>query len=133
MKILLDTNAYTAMAKSHPATIERIRNAEKIYLSVIVIGELEYGFRYGSRYQINCERLERFCRNPFVEVLLATRITADRFGRIAAQLRTKGRPIPSNDIWIAAHAMESGSELLSFDKHFAQIDGLVWTMPAAGS
>lgn len=55
-----------------------------------------------------------------------TYATADRFGRVAAALRAKGRPIPTNDIWIAAHAMETGAELLSFDQHFAAIDGLVW-------
>jgi tRNA(fMet)-specific endonuclease VapC len=57
--------------------------------------------------------------------------TADRFGRIAAALRRRGTPIPTNDVWIAAHAFESGAELLSFDRHFEQIDGLAWTDPRA--
>ncbi len=52
--------------------------------------------------------------------------TADRFGRIAAALRTKDRPIPTNDIWIAAHTMESGADLLSYDRHFSAVDGLAW-------
>ncbi len=56
-----------------------------------------------------------------------TLATADRFGRISAALRRKGRSIPTNDVWIAAHTLESGAELLSFDDHFAAIDGLVWT------
>jgi tRNA(fMet)-specific endonuclease VapC len=56
-------------------------------------------------------------------------VTADRFGRIAAALRRKGRPLPTNDIWIAAHAMESGAELLSFDQHFDAVDGIAWTQP----
>jgi tRNA(fMet)-specific endonuclease VapC len=50
--------------------------------------------------------------------------TADRFGRVAASLRRKGTPIPSSDIWIAAHALETGSDLVSFDKHFAHVEGL---------
>jgi len=49
--------------------------------------------------------------------------------RVLLDTNTKGRPIPSNDIWIAAHAMESGSELLSFDRHFEEVDGLAWTHP----
>ena len=57
--------------------------------------------------------------------------TAERFGRLAAGLRKKGRPIPSNDLWIAAQAMETGADLLSFDKHFAEIDGLAWIRPEA--
>jgi tRNA(fMet)-specific endonuclease VapC len=56
-----------------------------------------------------------------------SRTTADRFGRIAAALKKAGTPIPSNDIWIAAHAFESSAELLTFDAHFAAVPGLVWT------
>jgi tRNA(fMet)-specific endonuclease VapC len=62
-----------------------------------------------------------------VELLPVTRTTADRFGRIAAALRKAGTPIPTNDIWIAAHAFESGAELVTFDDHFAAVPGLVWT------
>jgi tRNA(fMet)-specific endonuclease VapC len=57
-----------------------------------------------------------------------TYATADRFGRVAAALRARGRPIPSNDLWIAAHTLETGAELLSFDRHFAAVDGLAWTL-----
>jgi tRNA(fMet)-specific endonuclease VapC len=71
--------------------------------------------------------LDGFLENRFVEFLPVSYTTADRFGRIAALLRKKGAPLPSNDIWIAAHAIESGAELLSFDRHFANIEGLVWT------
>ncbi|HVT04403.1 MAG TPA: PIN domain-containing protein [Thermoanaerobaculia bacterium] len=56
-------------------------------------------------------------------------MTSDRFGRIAASLRRKGRPLPTNDIWIAAHAMESGAELPSFDRHTDQVDGIAWVQP----
>jgi len=61
--------------------------------------------------------------------LTVTLVTADRFGRIAASLRRKGRPLPTNDIWIAAHAMESGADLLSFDRHFEHVEGLAWIHP----
>jgi len=67
--------------------------------------------------------------SSFVSLLEVSLLTADRFGRIAAALRKKGMPIPTNDIWIAAHAMQSGAELLSYDAHFARIDGLVWSTP----
>lgn len=55
-----------------------------------------------------------------------TMTTADRYARVAVQLRRKGRPIPTNDIWIAAHAMETGADLVSLDEHFAEVDGLAW-------
>lgn len=60
-----------------------------------------------------------------------TRTTADRYARIALALKRKGRPIPTNDIWIAAHAMETGADLVSYDEHFAAVDGLVWVRPEA--
>jgi tRNA(fMet)-specific endonuclease VapC len=67
-----------------------------------------------------------YINNPFVEFLSVSYVTADRFGRISAALKQKGTPLPSNDIWIAAHAMESSAELLSFDRHFEKIEGLIW-------
>jgi tRNA(fMet)-specific endonuclease VapC len=127
MTLLLDTNAYVALMKGHEGVASMVRRAERIFLSSIVAGELIFGFRNGSRYEKNISELDRFLENPFVEFLPVSYTTADRFGRIAASLRKKGTPMPSNDIWIAAHAIESGAELLSFDIHFAHIDGLVWT------
>jgi tRNA(fMet)-specific endonuclease VapC len=71
---------------------------------------------------------EAFLDSPYVNLVPVTYTTADRFGRVAATLRAKGRPIPTNDIWIAAHAMETGAELLSFDQRFAAVDGLAWVL-----
>lgn len=62
-----------------------------------------------------------------MSLLPVSRATADRFSRIAAVLRRAGTPIPTNDIWISAHAFESGAELLTFDAHFEKVEGLVWT------
>jgi tRNA(fMet)-specific endonuclease VapC len=126
MKILLDTNAYVALMQGHTGVADRVRRATRVYLSAIVAGELLFGFQNGSRYEKNIGELEEFFNNPFVEFLSVSYITADRFGRISASLKQKGTPLPSNDIWIAAHAMESGSELLSFDRHFEKIEGLIW-------
>ena len=67
-----------------------------------------------------------FLESPYVSLATVSIVTADRYSRIAASLRAKGRPIPTNDIWIAAHAMETGTELVSFDQHFDNVDGLVW-------
>ena len=59
-------------------------------------------------------------------------VTADRYSRIAASLRAKGRPIPTNDVWIAAHAMETGADLVSADRHFEHVDGIAWLRVTAG-
>ena len=129
MKVLLDTNAYTALFRAHPAVAERVRRADQVLVSTVVAGELLFGFRNGSQYEANRRDLEDFLASPHVSLLPVTLVTAERFGRIAAALRRKGRPLPTNDIWIAAHAMESGADLLSFDGHFEQIDGLAWVRP----
>ncbi len=126
MKVLLDTNAYSGMMRGDAAVVHHVVRAQQILLSSIVAGELLFGFRQGSRLKKNLAELDTFLDNPNVSLLPVTMTTADRFGRIAVALRTKGKPIPTNDIWIAAHAFEAGADLLSFDKHFGHIDGLAW-------
>ncbi len=127
MNLLLDTNAYSALARGESALADRVRRAEKILLSAIVAGELLHGFRSGTRHDANRRQFDEFLAQPFVEFVPVSLVTADRFARIMSGLRKKGRPIPTNDVWIAAHAMESGAELLSRDKHFDEVDGLAWS------
>lgn len=127
MKRLLDTNAYVALKRGHREVAEIVRESSELAFSVIVIGELMFGFRNGSRYRRNLKDLEAFLANDRVTVLPVSLTTADRFGRIAAALRKAGTPIPTNDIWIAAHAYESGAELITFDGHFSAVSGLVCT------
>ncbi len=131
MRVLLDTNAYTALFRGHPDVSRLVRRSEEVLISPIIAGELLFGFRHGSRYETNRRDLDAFLDSPFVRLLDVTFSTADRFSRISAALRKKGRPIPSNDIWIAAQAMETGADLLSFDQHFGEIDGLAWVQPQA--
>jgi tRNA(fMet)-specific endonuclease VapC len=126
VKVLLDTNAYSALMRGLPSVVDKVRNAEKVLLSTIVIGELLYGFRYGGRFEKNLDILQRFLEDPYVDSLPATYVTADRFSLLAAALRRKGKPIPTNDIWIAAHTLEVGADLLSYNDHFSHIDGLPW-------
>jgi len=132
MKLLLDTNAYTGLMRGSESVAVEVRRAERIYLSSIVVGELLYGFRNGARYTRNRSQLEAFLANRFVEFLPVTFTTADRFGLISAALKRKGTPIPSNDIWIAAHALQTGADLVSFDDHFLRIEGLAFLHLAEG-
>ena len=127
MRILLDSNAYSHLKRGHRRIAELVRGSEEILLPFVVIGELLYGFRSGSRLERNVRELHAFLDNPRVAIAAMNFTTADRYTRIAAALRSKGRPIPSNDIWIAAHAMETGADLVSCDRHFDRIDGLAWT------
>jgi tRNA(fMet)-specific endonuclease VapC len=129
VKLLLDTNAYTALFRGQEDVAARVRRASRILISSVVAGELLFGFLNGSRYEANRKDLEDFLASPHVTLLPVTLVTADRFGRIAAALRRKGTPLPTNDIWIAAHAMEAGAELLSFDRHFDHVEGIAWARP----
>ena len=95
-------------------------------MSAVVIGELLYGFRGGSRFERNAADLRSFLNNPYVSFVPVGPVTADPYSRIAAALRAKGSPIPSNDVWIAAHAMETGADLVSADRHFEAVDGIAW-------
>jgi len=125
--VLLDTNAYAGFKSGEAEVVERIRSSSGVMMSTIVAGELLFGFHHGARFERSLAELKTFLDRPEVSLLSVTLTTADRFGRISAILRRKGRLLPTNDIWVAAHTMESGAELLSFDEHFAAVDGLVWT------
>jgi len=123
-KILLDTNAYVAYLKGDEQGLEALARAETVFMSVIVLGELQAGFMGGSRPGENLAYLERFLEKSSVKVLDATRETAAVFGDLKEKLKKAGTPLPINDVWIAAHALETGSLLITYDTHFRQITGL---------
>ena len=127
MRLLLDSNAYSLLMRGDEQVAELVRGAEEVLLSAVVVGELMYGFRRGSRFERNAAQLRSLLDSPYVSFVDVSRVTADRYSRIAASLRAKGRPIPTNDVWIAAHAMETGADLVSADQHFEHVDGIVWT------
>ena len=127
MKIMLDTSAYVGFKRNNPELVEIIVRAELILISAVVIGELLFGFRNGTRFKKNIAELNRFLEHDLVETVPVGKTSADRYSRIAAQLRRQGTPIPTNDIWIAAQAMEHGAELITTDEHFDKIIGLVYS------
>ena len=122
--ILIDTNAYTAFMLGDAAVVEVVAHAEQICLNSIVLGELLGGFAAGTREAKNRAELARFLDSPRVEVVPVTAQTADSYALVYSSLRRKGRPIPTNDLWIAASALEHGAALLTRDTHFGQIEGL---------
>jgi tRNA(fMet)-specific endonuclease VapC len=123
-KIVVDTNAYAQLLAGNEMVLETIAIAETVYMSVFVLGELFAGFAGGSKEKQNREILNRFLLKPTVKILNATAETADVFGHIKSNLKTAGTPIPINDVWIAAHAIETGSVLVSFDTHFIKVPGI---------
>jgi tRNA(fMet)-specific endonuclease VapC len=129
MKRLLDTNAYVAFKRGSPAVAEFIRSSEQLVMSLVVLGELYFGFHDGGRFDKNVAELDSLLEHPDVSIASLTRATVDRFGRISAALKRQGTPIPTNDIWIAAQAMELGLELVTFDEHFQHVPGIVVAIP----
>ena len=127
MRILLDSNAYSLLVRGHEQAIDLVREAEQVLFSAVVVGELLSGFRLGTRFERNVADLRAFLDSPYVSFAEVGPVTADRYSRIMTSLRAKGRPIPTNDVWIAAHVMETGAELVSADSHFEHVDGLAWT------
>lgn len=124
-KLLLDTNAYARLLRGDGDVLEALGLAATVYMSVFVLGELYAGFKGGNKETENRAQLNDFLRRPTVRILTATRETSDIFGTLKDRLKKSGTPLPINDVWIAAHATESGSHLLTFDTHFANVAGLL--------
>jgi tRNA(fMet)-specific endonuclease VapC len=123
-KLLLDTNAFTRFLGGDEKTLAWLAQADLVYMSVFVLGELYAGFRAGAKDRENRRLLDGFLDKSSVSVLQATRETAEIFGLVKNTLRKSGRLIPINDIWIAAHTLETGSILLTYNRHFSGIPGL---------
>ena len=124
-KVLLDTNAYTALRRGDEAVLDVLGRADTVFMSAIVLGELHAGFKGGSREAENRKELDEFNSRPTVRILHVTQETAEIFGTIKHRLRRAGTPIPINDVWIAAQATENGAYLVTYDEHFANVPGLL--------
>jgi tRNA(fMet)-specific endonuclease VapC len=121
MRICLDTSGYSAFKRGHERAIEFVRRSSEIVIPVTVLGELLAGFRRGERERRNLEELDRFLENPRVGAVPVDEETASCYAEILIGLRERGTPIPTNDIWIAASAMQGGLSVVTGDGHFARV------------
>lgn len=121
-RLVLDTSAYSQFQRGHSEAVARIDNALWVGVPTITVGELETGFRLGRRYDSNRDVLELFLGNSVVELIVVDNQVAQIYAEIVVALRQSGRPLPTNDIWIAACAASAGATVLTFDSHFAEID-----------
>jgi predicted nucleic acid-binding protein len=124
-RIAIDTNIYTSFKANDENVVEAFRNCDFIGVDITVIAELFSGFSLSGKEKRNRQELEAFLNSPRVEMLLHDLETAEYYALIVRRLKAKVRPIPTNDIWIAANAMKHGLALHSFDGHFGQIEGLL--------
>ncbi len=120
--VLLDTNIVIGILANDEAILSRLVETEAVFLSSIVLGELYYGVFKSAHPDDNAQRIDRLATSTAVLSCDAT--TAHHYGRIKAELRAKGRPIPENDIWVAAIAQQHSLTVVSRDLHFEEVDHL---------
>jgi tRNA(fMet)-specific endonuclease VapC len=121
-RFLLDTNIVIALFSGEAAVTARLAQAGEVFLPSIVVGELLFGARKSSRVSENIARINDLA--AATSVLPCDLVTAAVYGEVKDNLRLKGRPIPENDVWIAAVAREHGLMLVTRDEHFQHVDGL---------
>jgi len=125
MRLLVDTSAYSAFMRGHGEIKVALQEADEIFVNSIVLGELRAGFIKGRRRRKNDDELNTFLASPRVKLLDVTEETAERYAVILNSLWQAGTPIPTNDIWIAASAMEYGLELLTTDEHYQKVPQVI--------
>jgi tRNA(fMet)-specific endonuclease VapC len=123
-RVVLDTSAYSRLRAGDQRVRDLVAEAEVVLVPVIVLGELYGAFELGSRAGENRVALGEFLAEPFVSVVPASASVARHYGRVYAALRRAGTPVPVNDMWIAASAIDRGGCLVTFDHDFERIAGL---------
>ncbi len=128
-KILADTNIYSWAMRGDSNVIVALQEATQIGITSISIGELFSGFKAGNQESKNRDELHIFLDSPRVRAYPVDEGTAEYYSSILNQLKKKGTPIPTNDIWIAAVAFQYGLKMVTRDKHFSFVDGLLLLNP----
>lgn len=121
-ELLFDTNAVSAWNERDRSIFAAVGPYAVAVLSVITVGEMEYGAARSAHVIANRETIQRTLAT--FRLLFLDSKTARMYGEIHSALRRKGRPIPRNDIWIAALAIQHDLPLLTRDRHFENVDGL---------
>jgi tRNA(fMet)-specific endonuclease VapC len=124
LRLAIDTNRYSDLARGDAMAVELLETADEIFLPFIVLAELRAGFLGGTRARKNEMWLARFREKYNVQALMPDEITTGLYATVHRQLRAQGTPIPSNDIWIAALTLQHGLTLYARDAHFDHLPQL---------
>lgn len=117
----LDTSAYGRFREGETRVVALLDSADWIGVPTVVLGELWAGFLQGKRTDENARALRMFLDHPMVHELPVDGDVARLYGEILAELRRKGTPVPTNDMWVAATAARAGASVLTYDEHFRRI------------
>jgi predicted nucleic acid-binding protein len=121
MRYVLDTTAYSELLRGNKKVAELLEHATEILFPHVVMAELGYGFRLGSRQAENEKLLSRFVASKKVRILLPDNATTDYFVNIAVFAHKKGVQLSTHDIWIAAFTEQWAATLVTFDKDFTHL------------
>jgi tRNA(fMet)-specific endonuclease VapC len=121
-KILLDTNIVIEVFDGNRDIADKLSNLSEFFISAVVLGELYIGINRVVRKAKHLRKLNAFLQ--LCTVLNIDSETAGLYGKIIAALYKKGKPLPVNDVWIAACAMQHNLILITRDKHFSEIEKL---------
>lgn len=124
-RLLLDTSGYSAFMRGCPEAVAALQEADEVCLNPVVLGELLAGFIRGKRRKKNESELKTFLQSPRAKILDVNFETAERYAVILNSLWKAGTPIPTNDIWIAASAMQHGLHLLTTDAHYQKVSQII--------
>lgn len=131
-KVMMDASAYAAFLRGSPEVKEAVQQADEIVFNPVVLGELIAGFLMGRNERKNRAILKDFLSFPRVIVAEIDEETSERYAVIVQSLRMKGTPIPTNDLWIAASAMQHGLKVLTTDKHYLKVPQIITEYFEAG-
>ena len=122
MKIVLDTNAYSALQRGEAAGLKTaVEAADQIMLPFVVVAELKAGFGKGNQTAANQQKLYMFLGMDAVSVMWPDDDTLQLYAKLWAELSGKGKPIPTNDVWIAALCLQNSLPLATADSDFDHI------------
>jgi tRNA(fMet)-specific endonuclease VapC len=124
-RVIIDTNFYAAFKRNDAKAVNLLKEVDYIGINAVILGELFAGFRCGNKERQNRVELDQFLDSPRVYTVILDDETSEFYAQVFSELRLKGRPIPSNDLWLAASALQHGLALATYDEHFSQISGLL--------
>ena len=125
MRVALDTNRLTDLFQGDAALAERLGLCDEVWIPLVVLAEIKAGFLGGTERHRNEILLRKLLSKTTVGVLLPDRETAEHYARLFVQLKRAGTPVPDNDLWIAALALQHDLLLITRDKHFKSIPQLL--------